>query len=51
MKKYEFAWKTCPRHKWEHPADPQKENEVICSRCGMPGEKDKKTKKVFYPAT
>jgi hypothetical protein len=48
--KYEYTWETCPEHDFKE-VDSQCDRDVVCSKCGMPGEKDEKTGKVFYPAT
>jgi len=47
-------WDNC-KHEWNEVVDSQFHSEwyvdVRCGKCGCPGERDKHTQKVFWPAT
>ena len=46
-----YSWEQCPEHNWQEPMDSQCESTVVCTNCGMPGDKDPVTGNVFFPAT
>lgn len=49
-----IVWDDC-EHEWKEPLDSQSLDpdriDVVCEKCGCPGEKNLNTGKVFWPAT
>ncbi len=47
-------WNEC-EHEWQEHPDSQFSNElvteVVCKKCGCPGQREEKTGDVFWPAT
>lgn len=50
----QYTWDSCPEHAWEERESQfsnEKEADVSCTRCGMPGSQDRETGDVYYPAS
>lgn len=48
------SWDECVGHVWEERESMYSNEyiaEVACTKCGAPGEQDRKTEDVYWPAT
>lgn len=48
---YQYNQETCPEHDFQFLYDSMSGRDVVCLKCGMPGDKDERTGEVYFPAT